>query len=106
MIHAAAIAESIIAPTLFRPAFLHSLGHKRTLSLAPSMSAVGGIADIGCPLFESEAFLRRRCPLTRVKRTLFLTIGMSACSQKATCTVTETRKRGEELVKAAKSLDD
>ncbi len=31
MIHAAVIAESIVAPTLFRPAFLHSLDPKRTL---------------------------------------------------------------------------
>ena len=31
MIHASAIAESIVAPTLFRPEFLHSLGQKQTL---------------------------------------------------------------------------
>ena len=30
MIHASAIAESIVAPTLFRPEFSHSLSHKRT----------------------------------------------------------------------------
>ena len=34
------------------------------------MSAFGGKADIGCLLFESEALLRRRCPLSGVKRTL------------------------------------
>ena len=30
MVHASAIAESIVAPTLFRPEFLHSLDPKRT----------------------------------------------------------------------------
>ncbi len=34
------------------------------------MSALGGKADIGCPLFESEAFLRHQCLLSGVKRTL------------------------------------
>ncbi len=29
MVHASAIAESIVAPTLFRPEFLHSLDPKR-----------------------------------------------------------------------------
>ena len=33
MIHALAIAESIVAPTLFRPEFLHSLDPKRTLDI-------------------------------------------------------------------------
>ncbi len=33
MIHASAIAESIVAPTLFRPEFLHSLGQDRTLAV-------------------------------------------------------------------------
>ncbi len=31
MIHASAIAESIMAPTLFRPEFSHSLDPERTL---------------------------------------------------------------------------
>ncbi len=34
MIHAAAIAESIVAPMLFRPAFLHSLDPEPTWGLA------------------------------------------------------------------------
>jgi hypothetical protein len=46
MIHAFAIAESIVAPTLFRPEFLHSLGHKRKSSVGLRMSAVGGGADL------------------------------------------------------------
>ena len=33
MIHASAIAESIVAPTLFRPAFLHSLDPQLTLAM-------------------------------------------------------------------------
>ncbi len=32
MIHASAMTESIVAPTLFRPAFSHSLGYKRTFA--------------------------------------------------------------------------
>ncbi len=39
MIHASAIAESIVAPTLFRPEFLHSLDPKETLTLL--LSATG-----------------------------------------------------------------
>ena len=33
MIHASSIAKSIVAPTLFRPEFSHSLDPKRTLAL-------------------------------------------------------------------------
>ncbi len=33
MIHASAIAESIVAPTLFRPEFSHSLDPKQTFSI-------------------------------------------------------------------------
>ncbi len=33
MIHASAIAESIIAPTLFRPEFSHSLDPKETFCM-------------------------------------------------------------------------
>jgi hypothetical protein len=42
MIHASAIAESIVAPTLFRPAFLHSLGQERTFGNTAGTSAVEG----------------------------------------------------------------
>ncbi len=46
MIQASAIAESIVAPTLFRPEFLHSLGHKRKSSVGLEMSALGGKAEV------------------------------------------------------------
>ncbi len=46
MIHAFAIAESIVAPTLFRPEFLHSLGQQRKSAEATEMSAFGGKADL------------------------------------------------------------
>ncbi len=35
MIHASAIAESIVAPTLFRPGFSHRLDPKRTFGFFP-----------------------------------------------------------------------
>ena len=49
MIHASAIAESIIAPTLFRPAFSHSLDPKRTLKAAsmPPLIALSQRWDAG-----------------------------------------------------------
>ncbi len=46
LIHAAAIPESIVAPTLFRPEFLHSLGHNRKSANVVGMSAFGGKADL------------------------------------------------------------
>ncbi len=45
MIHAAAITESIVAPTRFRPAFSHTLGQERNFSVAAGMSASGARAD-------------------------------------------------------------
>ncbi len=41
MIHASAIAESIVAPTLFRPEFLHSLDPIQTSRPAKLAAAVG-----------------------------------------------------------------
>ncbi len=46
MIHESAIAETIVAQTLFRPAFSHSLGHKETSASALGMSALPPKADI------------------------------------------------------------
>ena len=46
MIHASAIAESIVAPTLFRPEFLHGLGHNRKSAKVVGMSAFGGTAEV------------------------------------------------------------
>ncbi len=46
MIHASEIAESIVAPTLFRPEFLHSLGQKRKSGVGLGMSVPGGRADL------------------------------------------------------------
>ena len=46
MIHASGVAESIVAPTLFRPEFLHSLGHKQKSSVGLGMSGVGGKAEV------------------------------------------------------------
>ena len=40
MIHASATAESIVAPTLFRPEFSHSLGHEVTRWRATSSCAL------------------------------------------------------------------
>ena len=40
MIHLSAITESIDAPTLIRPAFLHSLDPKETLSLGPKLEQI------------------------------------------------------------------
>jgi len=45
MIHASAIAESIVAPTLLRPEFLHRLGQNRKSVTATRMSEAGGEAD-------------------------------------------------------------
>ncbi len=46
MIHAAAISESIVAPTFLRLEFSHSLGQKRKFSVGLGMSEVGGKADL------------------------------------------------------------
>ena len=46
MIHALEITESIVAPMLFRPEFLHSLGQKRKSSVGLGMSAIGGKAEV------------------------------------------------------------
>ncbi len=40
----------------------------------PFTSAIGGKADIESPLFESHPFLRHKCPLLGVKRTLWLAL--------------------------------
>ena len=50
MIHASANAESIVAPTLFRPAFSHSLAQRQP-------SAQRGGREIGRTLNESQLAL-------------------------------------------------
>ena len=49
MIHASAIAESIVAPTLFRPEFLHSLDPKRTFICTPGLTPEYRILGICVP---------------------------------------------------------
>jgi len=46
MVHAPAFAESIVAPTLFRPEFSHSLGQQRKSGVGLGMSVVGGQAEV------------------------------------------------------------
>jgi len=46
MIHASAIAESIVAPTLFQPEFLHTLGQNRKSAETERMSVPGVKAEV------------------------------------------------------------
>ncbi len=45
MIHASAIAESIVAPKLFRPEFSHSLGRLQTNEISSTWEKDGAPAD-------------------------------------------------------------
>ncbi len=72
MIYASAIAESIVAPTLFRPAFLHSLGQFQTFARVTShvSSEERGKAALDA-LFGHEAVPSRIC----LRKTLRLWVG-------------------------------
>ncbi len=68
MLHASAIAESIIAPALFRPEFSHSLDPKETLTLL--LSATGdhlGMPPVAYPEVEPSEILACR-PVLHVQR--------------------------------------